>query len=109
FRWIFTRESTTTVTCHTAVSIYDNFTASQTTVTYRTTDHKHTRWVDVEFGVCMEHVSRNDFFYNLFNHSFFHVRLRDFRIMLSRKTDCVLTTWYAIFISKCDLAFCIWA
>ena len=107
-RWIFTRESTAAMTSHTTISIYDNFTASQTSITMRATDYETASWVDEVFCIFINKFSRQRCIDNKAFQICFNLFLSYFRTMLRRNNDCINTFWFTINILNSNLSFTIW-
>ena len=107
-RWILTRESTATMTSHTAVSIYDNFAASQASITMRTTDYETASWVNEIFCIFINKFSRQCCIDNKAFQVCFNLFLRNFRAMLCRDNNCINTFWFTINIFNSNLSFTIW-
>ena len=70
------------MTCISAVGIYDDLTAGQTSVTVRSADYKTSGRIDKELGVLVDQLCRQDRIKNIFLNIFVNLFLRYIRVML---------------------------
>ena len=84
FCTVFSGESSTAVTSISTVSIYDNLTSCQTTVSVRSTDYETSCRVDEEFCIFIYHFCRKNRVKYIFFDIFMNLFLCYFRVMLCR-------------------------
>ncbi|RMU44311.1 hypothetical protein ALP28_05422 [Pseudomonas savastanoi pv. nerii] len=106
-RWVLAGECTATVTGHAAVGVDDDLAAGQATVTYRATDDEVAGRVDVELGVLVQQVRRDDVLDDQLHHAFAQVLVGHIRVVLSRQYDGVDADNLAVFVTAGNLGFCI--
>ncbi len=106
-RWVLAGERTATVTGHAAVGVDDDLAAGQTTVAYRATNDEVAGRVDVELGVLVQQVRRNDVLDDQFHYAFAQVFVGHIRVVLGRQHDGIDADHLAVFIAASDLGFCI--
>ena len=95
---VFSRECSTAVTCHSAVSIYNNLSSCQTAVSVWSADHKTACRIDEEFCMFIYHLSRDDLVKYIFLDICVDLFLCHIRIMLCRKYHCIQTFRSSILI-----------
>ena len=86
------------MTCHSAVSIYNNLSSGQTAVSVWSADHKTACRIDEEFCMFIYHLSRDDLVKYIFLDICVDLFLCHIRIMLCRKYHCIQTFRSSILI-----------
>ncbi|RMU72680.1 hypothetical protein ALP24_05656 [Pseudomonas syringae pv. aptata] len=104
-RWVLAGECTATVTGHSAVGVHDDLAAGQTAVAYRATDDEVAGRVDVELGVLVQQVRRDDVLDDQIHHAFAQVLVRHIRVVLGRQDDGVDADHLAVFVTAGNLGF----
>jgi len=91
-RLILSGEGTTSMRSPATVGVNNNFSASQTCISLRSSDVKLSRRVDYYDGV-LQHVGRNDLLDDLLSESLPDNIILNFGIVLSRDKDVVHSDW----------------
>ena len=86
------------MTCHSTVSIYNNLSSCQSTVSVWSSDHETSGRIDKEFCMLIYHLRRNDLIKYIFFDVFMDLLLCHIRVMLCGKYHCIQTFWSSVFI-----------
>ena len=87
--WVLARESTTTVGSPATIGINDDLPASETSITMRSTDDKATRWVQVEDGLLIKVLLRDDRLDDMLLEVSSNLIVGDCLVVLGRDEDSV--------------------
>ena len=95
---VLSGESTATVTSHSAVSINDDLTSCQSTVSVWSTDHETSCRVYEELCLFVYEFCRNDLIEYIFLNILMNLLLSHIRVMLCRKNNCIQTLYRTVFV-----------
>ena len=98
FGAVFSGESSATVTTISTVSIYDDLSSCQTTVTVWSADYESSCRIYKEFGICIYHLCRKDLIEDIFFDIFVDLFLCYIRIVLCGQYDCIQAVCFSVII-----------
>ena len=101
---IFPRESSSTVPPHTTITIYNNFSPSQSTISYRTSNIEVSSWIDMNNCLLIHKIPNNWCDHFLFYH-LMKLFLSNIFTMLRRNNDSCYSFSFSIFIFYTHLSF----
>ena len=98
FGAVFSGESSATVTTISTVSIYDDLSSCQTTITVWSADYESSCRIYKEFGICIYHLCRKNLIKDIFFDIFVDLFLCYIRIVLCGQYDCIQTVCFSVII-----------
>lgn len=93
FGWVFSWESTSTVTSPSSISINNYFSSGKTSISMRSSDNEFSRRIKEIYSFIINKFGRNNFFYNLFFQSFWDFFLRNSFSVLSGNKYGMNSNW----------------
>lgn len=102
--WILSRESSSTMSSHTTITIYNNFSPSQSTISYRTSNIEVSSWIDMNNCLLIHKIPNNWCDHFLFYH-LMKLFLSNIFTMLRRNNDSCYSFSFSIFIFYTHLSF----
>lgn len=102
--WILPRESSSTVPSHTTITIYNNFSPGQSTISDRTSNIEASSWIDMNQGLLI-HKIPNNWCYHLLFYSLMKLFLSNIFAMLRRNNNGCYSFSFSIFIFYTHLSF----
>ena len=104
--WILSRESSSTVSSHTTITIYNNFSPRQSTISDRTSNIEVSSWIDMN-NCLLIHKIPNNWSNHLIFYSFVKFFLSNIFAMLRRNHNSCYSFSFTIFIFYTHLSFSI--
>lgn len=104
--WILSRESSSTVSSHTTITIYNDFSSGQSTISDRASNIEASSWIDMNNCLCI-HKIPNNWCYHLLFYSFMKLFLSNIFAMLRRNNDSCYSFSFSIFVFYTYLSFSI--
>lgn len=102
--WILSRESSSTVSSHTTITIYNDFSSGQSTISDRASNIEASSWIDMNNCLCI-HKIPNNWCYHLLFYRFMKLFLGNIFAMLRRNNDSCYSFSFSIFIFYTHLSF----
>ena len=102
--WILPRESSSTVSSHTTITIYNDFSPSQSTISDRTSNIEASSWIDMNKGLLIHKIPNNWYDHLLF-YSIVKLFLSNIFAMLRRNHNSCYSFSFSIFIFYTHLSF----
>ena len=106
FGWILTRESSSTMSSHTTITIYNDFSPSQSTISERTSNIEASSWIDMNNCLLIHKISNNWCDHLLF-YRLMKLFLSNIFAMLRRNHNSCYSFSFSIFIFYTHLSFSI--
>ena len=104
--WILSRESSSTVSSHTTITIYNDFSSGQSTISDRASNIEASSWIDMNNCLCI-HKIPNNWCYHLLSYSFMKLFLGNIFAMLRRNDNSCYSFSFTIFVFYTYLSFSI--
>ena len=104
--WILPRESSSTVSSHTTITIYNDFSPGQSTISDRTFNIEASSWIDMNQGLLIHKIPNNWCDHLLF-YRLMKLFLSNIFAMLRRNNDSCYSFSFSIFIFYTHLSFSI--
>ena len=86
------------MTCISTVGVYDDLTAGQSAVAVRSADYETSGWIDEEFGICIDHVYRQNGIKYILPDILMDLLLGYMLVMLGRQNNRFQTERLAILV-----------